>query len=100
MMSAGSDYTRVVFSAMEQGQADFTRTYSSLQSEIEQLESRLNSNLSEWVGPAQQAYHEAQAQWHAAMANMQSVLQQLGVVIGQANDNYTQAEAHNTSLWG
>jgi hypothetical protein len=31
---------------------------------------------------------------------MQSVIQQLGVVIGQANDNYTQAEAHNTSLWG
>ena len=98
-MSAGSDYTRVVFSAMEQGQADFTRTYSSLQSEIEQLESQLNSNLSEWVGSAQQSYHEAQAQWNAAMANMQSVIQQLGVVIGQANDNYTTAESQNQARW-
>jgi early secretory antigenic target protein ESAT-6 len=98
-MSAGSDYTRVVFSAMEQGQADFTRTYSTLQSEIGQLESQLDSNLSEWVGSAQQAYHEAQAQWNAAMANMQSVIQQLGVVIGQANDNYTTAESQNQARW-
>ena len=99
-MSAGSDYTRVVFSSMEQGQSDFQRTYSSLQSEIEQLESQLGSNLAEWVGGAQQAYHEAQQQWNAAMANMQSVIQQLGVVIGQANDNYTSAESQNMSRWG
>lgn len=99
-MSAGSDYTRVVFAGMQEGQADFQRTYSALQSEIEQLESQLNSNLAEWVGAAQQAYHEAQAQWNAAMANMQTVVQQLGVVIGQANDNYTQAEAINQSRWG
>jgi WXG100 family type VII secretion target len=99
-MSAGGDYTRVVFGAMEQGQSDFQRTYTSLQSEIEQLESQLNTNLSEWIGGAQQAYHEAQAQWNAAMANMQGVIQQIGVVIGQANDNYTQAEAQNTQRWG
>ena len=98
-MSAGSDYTRVQFSAMEQGQADFQRTYASLQSEIDQLESQLNTNLGEWVGSAQQAYHEAQAQWHAAMANMQAVIQQLGVVIGQANDNYLQAESQNQARW-
>ena len=99
-MSAGSDYTRVLFAAMQQGQADFQRTYAALQAEMEQLESQLNANLGEWAGPARQAYHEAQAQWNTAMANMQSVIQQLGAVIGQANDNYTQAEAHNTSLWG
>jgi early secretory antigenic target protein ESAT-6 len=99
-MSAGGDYTRVVFGAMEQGSADFQRTYASLTSEIEQLESQLNGNLGEWVGAAQQAYHEAQAQWHAAMANMQSVIQQLGVVISQANDNYTSAETQNQARWG
>jgi early secretory antigenic target protein ESAT-6 len=99
-MSAGSDYTRVVFGSMQQGAADFQRTYASLQSEIEQLESQLNANLGEWVGGAQQAYHEAQAQWNAAMANMQSVIQQLGVVISQANDNYTSAEAQNQARWG
>lgn len=98
-MTAGNDYTRVMFGALEQGQADFQQTYSSLQSEIDTLQSQLQTNLGEWVGSAQQAYHEAQAVWNAAMANMQSVLQQLGVVIGTANDNYQQAEAVNTSRW-
>jgi early secretory antigenic target protein ESAT-6 len=95
-----SDYTNVQFSAMEQGQGDFQRTYTSLQSEIEQLESQLNTNLGEWIGAAQDAYHQAQAQWHAAMTNMQGVIQQISAVIGQANDNYQQAEAQNTQRWG
>jgi hypothetical protein len=30
---------------------------------------------------------------------MQSVIQQLGVVIGQANDNYTTAESQNQARW-
>jgi uncharacterized protein YukE len=51
-MSAGGDYTRVEFGAMEQGQSDFQRTYTSLQAEIEQLESQLNANLGEWIGAA------------------------------------------------
>jgi early secretory antigenic target protein ESAT-6 len=99
-MSAGGDYTRVQFGAMEQGQSDFQRTYTSLQSEIEHLESQLNTNLGEWIGSAQQAYHDAQAQWNAAIANMQGVIQQIGVVIGQANDAYQQAEVQNTRRWG
>ena len=53
-----SDYTRVVFSAMEQGEADFKQTYSSLVNEVSTLETQLQGNLSEWIGSAQQAYHE------------------------------------------
>jgi 6 kDa early secretory antigenic target len=94
-----TDYTRVVFSAMEQGEADFKQTYSSLVNEVSQLETQLQGNLSEWIGSAQQAYHEAQAQWNAAMADMQQVLSQLGLVIGAANANYQAAETANTGLW-
>jgi WXG100 family type VII secretion target len=94
-----TDYTRVVFSAMEQGEADFKQTYSSLVNEVSTLETQLQGNLAEWIGSAQQAYHEAQAQWNAAMADMQQVLSQLGVVIGAANTNYQAAETANTGLW-
>lgn len=94
-----TDYTRVVFSAMEQGEADFKQTYSSLVNEVSTLETQLQGNLAEWNGSAQQAYHEAQAQWNAAMADMQQVLSQLGVVIGAANTNYQAAETANTGLW-
>jgi 6 kDa early secretory antigenic target len=94
-----SEYTRVVFSSMEQGEADFRQTYTSLANEVSTVESQLQGSLSEWIGSAQQAYHEAQAQWNAAMADMQQVLAQLGAVIGTANGNYQAAEAANTGLW-
>ena len=94
-----SDYTRVVFSAMEQGEDDFKQTYSSLVNEISTLESQLQGNLSEWIGSAQTAYQQAQAQWNAAMADMQQVLSQLGMVIGTANTNYQSAESASTALW-
>jgi early secretory antigenic target protein ESAT-6 len=95
-----SEYTRVIFSSMEQGEADFRQTYSALVNEVSTLESQLQGSLSEWIGSAQQAYHEAQAQWNAAMADMQQVLAALAAVIGTANSNYQSAEAANTGLWG
>ncbi|HTU72487.1 MAG TPA: WXG100 family type VII secretion target [Trebonia sp.] len=94
-----SDYTKVIFSSMEQGEADFKQTYTALVNEVSTLESQLQGSLSEWIGSAQAAYHEAQAQWNAAMADMQQVLLQLGTVIGTANSNYQSAEAANTGLW-
>ena len=48
-----SEYTRVMFGTMEQGQADFARTYSSLQSTVSNLDSQLRANLAEWDGAAQ-----------------------------------------------
>ncbi|HLI38746.1 MAG TPA: WXG100 family type VII secretion target [Streptosporangiaceae bacterium] len=95
-----SEYTRVVFGQMEQGQADFARTYSQLQSTISTMDAQLRSSLSQWDGAAQQAYYHAKAVWDAAMADMANVLNQLGAVIGVANDNYMSAESANTALWG
>ena len=95
-----SEYTMAVFGTLQQGEADFQRTYSSLQTEVSSLESQLRSSLSRWDGSAQAAYYQAQTQWNAAMANMAQVLSQLGAVIGTANDNYLNAESRNTALWG
>jgi early secretory antigenic target protein ESAT-6 len=94
-----SEYTLANFGALQQGQSDFQQTYNNVVTEVQTLESQLQTNLSQWVGSAQQAYHEAQSQWNAAMANMQQVLQQLGTVIGTANDNYQTAEQTNANLW-
>lgn len=94
-----NDYTRVVFAAMEQGEADFKQTYSALVNEISSLNTQLQTNLSEWDGSARQAYTDAQAQWNIAMENMQQVLSQLGAVIGTANGGYQATEAANTARW-
>jgi WXG100 family type VII secretion target len=95
-----SEYTHVVFGAMEQGQSDFTSIYGQLQETVDSLLSQLQTNLSEWEGSAQGAYHQAQIVWNNAQADMAGVLNQLGNVIGVANQNYMSTEAANTSLWG
>jgi len=98
-VSAGNDFTHVEFAAMEQGQADFQRTYASLASVIDQLQAQLAANLAEWSGSAQQAFNDAHLTWNAAMANMQTVLGHLGSVIGVASQNYQEAEKAVTSSW-
>jgi WXG100 family type VII secretion target len=95
-----SEYTRAVFSTLEQGQADFTQTYTALTNEVNALDVQLRSSLSAWDSKAQQAYLAAKTQWDAAMADMAQVLSQLGVVVGAANANYQVAEATNANLWG
>jgi ESAT-6 family protein len=94
-----SDYTKAVFGQLEQSQADFTSTYSNLQDTINTLDSQLRTHLAQWDGSAQAAYYSAKAVWDNAMADMANVLNQLGVVIGVANQNYTAAESANTQLW-
>lgn len=98
-MSAGNDFTHVEFAAMEQGEADFQRTYASVAEVISQLESQLATNLSEWTGAAQQAFNEAHMTWSAAMANMQDAIAGLGSAIGAANQNYQEAEQAIASRW-
>jgi 6 kDa early secretory antigenic target len=95
----GSDYTKAMFGSLSQGESDYARTYSQLVSTIDTLNSQLRSSLSEWAGQAQAAYHEAQAQWNAAMADMQGVLRNLQAVAGQAATNYPATEAANARLW-
>ena len=98
-MSAGNDFTHVEFAALEQGEADFMRTYSSLSEVLDQLQSQLAANLGEWTGSAQQAFQEAHLTWNAAMSNMQDAIAHLGNTIGQANQNYQEAEQSIVSRW-
>lgn len=94
-----SDYTAVSFGTLEQGAADFQRTASSLASEVQQLESQLNTNLSEWDGAAKDAYQQAQAVWHSAIENMQQVVGTIGQVISEANETYQNTESRISASW-
>lgn len=94
-----SDYTMVQFGALEDGRADFVAVYSAVEARIASLNAQLRTHLSQWTGSAQAAYHEAESQWNAAMADMQNVLNSLGAVIGTANENYGTAESTNARMW-
>ena len=92
-------YTKANFGAMQQAQADFTLAYRALVDELDDLEKNLEQNLSQWEGGAQSAYWDAKRQWDAAAAHIGQVLNQLGVVIGDAHSNYSGAERANQNIW-
>ena len=92
-------YTRADFGAMQQAQADFTLAYRALVDELDDLEKALELHLSQWEGGAQSTYWDAKRQWDAAAAHIGRVLNQLGVVIGEAYSNYSAAERANRNIW-
>jgi WXG100 family type VII secretion target len=96
---ADSDYTMAQFGALQAGEENYKAIYSQLQSRIETLDSQLRSQLSQWVGSAQEAYYVAKSQWDAAMANMQGVLASLQGVAAEANVRYPTVETQNANLW-
>lgn len=94
-----SDYTRANFSQLQQSQADFHLALRALQDTLHDLETDLQSHLAQWEGGAQQAYGVAKSQWDGAAAHMASVLGGLGMVIGDAHENYSSAERANQGIW-
>jgi WXG100 family type VII secretion target len=94
-----SDYTLAMFGSLQAGEESYQQIYSQLVETISRLDSQLRGELSQWAGPAQQAYYVAKAQWDAAMANMQAVLKNLQGVAAEASTRYPTVEAQNSALW-
>jgi early secretory antigenic target protein ESAT-6 len=94
------DYTAASFGTMAEAEQAFLQIYNSLTNELADLQRQLESSLQAWSGSARAAYTQAKAQWDAAAEQMGQVLNQLGVVIGEANTTYQDTERQLTNLWG
>jgi WXG100 family type VII secretion target len=94
-----SDYTKVVFAAMESGQQDLVNSFNTLKSTVDTLDAQLKTHLSQWDGTARTAYLAAKHVWDTAITDMATVLQSLGQVVGTANENYATAERVNASMF-
>jgi WXG100 family type VII secretion target len=52
-----------------------------------------------WQGVAAEDYQAKQRQWDTAAADITTVLHQIGVALGHANDSYQQVEHTNAARW-
>src|SRR4051794_36788965 len=98
MVSDGS-YTEANFGMLQSGAENYAIVASTLQKELDELESSLNAKLSQWDGNARHQYTVCKQQWDNAAKDMQNVIQKLGLAIGNAHENYSAAEKYGVNIW-
>ncbi|MCW3814490.1 WXG100 family type VII secretion target [Micromonospora sp. DR5-3] len=92
-MSIKVDYA-VLESSNQQMQA-ISRT---IDEKLDTLRSMLTKL--EWEGQDRVAYQQHQAQWDAAVRDINKVLNDIGNAVGIARENYMTTEMSNSKVWG
>lgn len=92
-MSIKVDYA-VLESSNQQMQA-ISRT---IDEKLDTLRSMLTKL--EWEGQDRVAYEQHQAQWDAAVRDINKVLNDIGNAVGIARENYMTTEMSNSKVWG
>ncbi|MFU8870899.1 WXG100 family type VII secretion target [Micromonospora sp. SL4-19] len=92
-MSIKVDYA-VLESSNQQMQA-ISRT---IDEKLDTLRSMLTKL--EWEGQDRVAYQQHQAQWDAAVRDINKVLNEIGTAVGIARENYMSTEMSNSKVWG
>ena len=94
------DLTYVNFGGMETGAANFGRVAKALETELNDLNAKVQKHFADWEGGAKQAYNDAQVMWRSTADSMNNLVVQLQNVIQTGHENYTNAESTNTKIWG
>jgi 6 kDa early secretory antigenic target len=76
------------------------QTAKQIENHLHELEQTLKPLISTWTGGAQEAYHQAQAEWNKAAQNMQEITAKMGMAVNAAHDAYQQCEKANTARFG
>lgn len=87
----------VTFGEIANGQQSVATTARNVDQQLADLRGFVQRLTSTWTGGAAESYQAKQAQWDAAAAALNQVLNQIGVALGTANENYQQAERSNAS---
>jgi len=73
--------------------SNLQETASWLTSQIDSLDSDLNSKLSYWTGSAQSAYHKAHEKWKSAATDLAAVMRKIASAVDESNSNYKKTES-------
>lgn len=90
---------KVTFGEIANGQQAVTQTSRQVNQQLEDLKASIARLVATWQGEAAAAYQVKQQQWDRSAEELNQVLNQIGVALGTANDNYQSAEKANASRW-
>jgi 6 kDa early secretory antigenic target len=90
---------KVTFAALEAAQSDVSGVAARMTNQLEDLKRFLAPMVATWEGQASAEYQAKQRQWDTAAAGLATVLGQIGVALGTANESYRQVEQANAARW-
>lgn len=89
----------VSFGTITQAQSDVTNTVSRVESQLGDLRQYLAPLVASWEGGASTDYQTLQRRWDSAAGDLNSVLQQIGQLLGRVHDGYRSTESANSACW-
>jgi len=90
-------HIQVNYAALENAQTQMQTISKTIDGRLDTLRSQLQQM--QWSGSDREAYAAYQAQWDAAVADINAILNEIGAAVGVANSNYMSTEANNAAVW-
>ncbi len=89
---------KVDYAALENARGQMQVIARTLDEKLDTLKSGLQKM--QWEGSDQASYQAYQAQWDAAVRDINQILNEIGNAVGIARENYVNTETSNAKLWG
>lgn len=89
---------KVDYAVLENAHTQMQAISRSIDEKLDTLRQML-SKL-QWEGQDRVAYEAHQAQWDAAVRDINQILNDIGRAVGVARENYMTTEMSNSKLWG
>ena len=90
---------QVTFGELENARGSIQTNWSNITRELDDLKRYLQPMVQTWSGEASTAYQAQQAKWDQSAADLNQVLNQIGVALGTSNENFQSAERTNASRY-
>lgn len=89
----------VRFAALTEGEQAFRQVLSELRKTLDSLDDDLHGSLTEWEGPARDAYQEFRDLWRETAREVERELDRLHRAIVRSHHNYHAAFTANQRMW-
>ena len=88
---------KVDYAVLESSHTQMRTISKTIEEKLDTLRAGLQKIV--WEGSDREAYRQHQAQWDTAITDINNILNEIGVAVGVARENYLSTEMGNSRLW-
>ncbi|MDR0951210.1 MAG: WXG100 family type VII secretion target [Candidatus Ancillula sp.] len=79
---------------------DIATGANKVQAELETLDGKVKTLMSQWSGAAQEAYHTSQAKWLQTLGELRELLTKISTATDQIGSLYSSTDNKSAQLFG